>query len=442
MSSWSRLAHWILGHRLGIVLVVVLGTVVLGYWAAQVKTDHSPGQFIASDSQVKQDFERVNALFGESQTILYVVFAGVAPHDTAFLEELDRLVQDIREETGVEDVLALTNVPYLVRDSTGLRPKPLYDPALSADSLRQRIEAQPFLRGLLLSNDGRSTVMLVDIDRAFNNTAARVDLVTRVAAQAEALPGNAAFAGFPYLRTQYAQRVTREAPLFTVLALLISLVFLYVTFRNVRAVVLPTLVVALGIVWTIGLIALFDHRLNIVSSILPALLVIIGMASAIHLSTKYFDQYRLRGDQREALIHTIRTVGLSTFLACLTTAIGFGVLLLSGSKLLAVFGEFAAVGILILYGLSITLIPLAFVSTSPPRGRGPSLAASPRLTRLLGRLAGVTQRRGPLILGGAVLLMLAGILGTTRISTDIFVFSDFYRDDPLRQDLAVFEDNY
>lgn len=442
MSLWARLAHWILDNRTAILLVVALGTVVLGYWATKVKTDHTPGQFIAQNSQVKQDFERVKALFGESQTVLYVVFEGADPYDPAFLSQLQALDASIRTHAGVEHVLSLASIPILVRSDSGLVPEPLYDPALSADALRARMEAQPFLRGLLLSLDGTTTTMLVDFKEAFNNTAERVELVTELAARAEALPGDAAFAGFPYLRTQYARRVTSEAPLFTLLAALISLFFLYITFRARRAVLLPTLIVGLGILWTIGLVALFNHRLNIVTSILPALLVIIGMASAIHLSTKYFDQFRLLGNQKDALVQTIRTVGLSTFLACLTTAIGFLVLMLSGSRLLAVFGKYAAVGIMILYGLSITLIPLAFASSKPPKMEGSRLATSSLLASFFHRLSGFTERHSWSILLISALLIVAGIVGITRISTDIFVFSDFYEDDPLRQDLAVFEQNY
>lgn len=442
MSLWSRLAHWILDHRTLILSVVAAITLGLGYWATQVATDHAPGQFIAQDSQVKQDFERANALFGESQTVLYIVFEGADPADPAFLTALRAFGDRLKAHPGVENVLSLANIPTLVRTDSGLVPTPLAPPGLTGEALQARLADQPFLQGLLLSNDGTTPTMLVDFERQFNNTSARVDLVTQIVAEAEALPGDAAFAGFPYLRTQYAQRVTREAPLFTFLALLISLVFLWATFRSARAVLLPTLIVALGIIWTIGLIALFRHRLNIVTSILPALLVIIGMANAIHLSTKYFDQFRIFGDQRTALLHTVRTVGLSTFLACLTTAIGFLVLVLSGSHLLAVFGEFAAAGILILYGLSITLIPLAFAASRPPSTRGGSLAGSARLAKLFDGLAAFTHRHSLALLASAILLMAVGIVGITRISTDIFVFSDFYRTDPLRQDLTVFEENY
>ncbi|MFQ5569011.1 MAG: RND family transporter [Rhodothermales bacterium] len=442
MSMWSHIAHWILDHRRSIVLLLVVLTVFLGYWATQVKTDHTTGNFISAESQAFHDFQRASEVFGESQTILYLIFEDADPYDPPFLQALDTLTQNVSTYEGVEYVLSLTNVPALVRDGRTIVAQPLYSPDLPPEEIRRRLMDQPFLRGLLLSDDGSTTAAMVKIDEVFNGTPARIDLVNQIEASAKRLPGTVALAGFPYLRSHYARRITREAPLFALLALLVALVCLYLTFGAWRAVVLPTVIVGLGIAWTIGLMAYFDHRLTIVSSVLPALLVIIGMANAIHLCTKFFDQYRLLQDQRAALVETIRTVGLATFLTCLTTAIGFGVLVLSGSHLLSAFGQMAAVGIMLLYVLSITLVPIAFVGYRASTTRTAPLTTHDGLARWLNRLAlGIRQRTG-LTLTLTAGLFLVGLFGLTRISSDIYVFSDFREDDPVRQHLAVFETHF
>ena len=442
MAMWSHLAHWILDHRRSILLLVALITAVLGYQALQVTTDHTTGHFLPKESTTVQDFLRASEVFGQSQTILYLVFEGSDPADPTFLQALDSLVQEISGYEGVESTLSLTNAPFLQRDNKDIVAQPLYQAGLSAEALRKRLDDQPFLRGLLLSNDGSTAAMMVKIEAAFNNSPERVDLVDQIEAAAERLPGTLALAGFPYLRTQYAKRISFESPLFTVLAALISLAFLYLAFGAWRAVFLPTAIVVLGLSWTVGLMVLFGHQLTIVSSMLPALLVIIGMANVIHLCTKFLDQYHVLGDQRAALVETIRTVGLATFLTCLTTAIGFAVLMLSGSRLLSAFGQFAAIGIMLLYVLSITLTPIAFIRYRSATRRSTPLSTHVSLGRFFDRMAVLTQRRGGLIVMLASGLLLFGLIGATRISSDIYAFSDFYEDDPLRQHLAVFEEQF
>ena len=440
MAMWTHLAHWILDHRRTIVVLVTVITVVLGYQAMQVTTDHTTGHFLSKESKTVQDFLRASEVFGQSQTILYLVFEGADPYDPAFLQTLDLLEQEISSYQGVEHVLSLTNAPFLQRHNKDIVAQPLYQADLPSETIRQRLDNQPFLRGLLLSNDGSTAAMMVKIDPTFNNSPERVDLVDQIEAAATRLPGTLALAGFPYLRTQYAKRISFESPLFTLLAALISLAFLYLAFGAWRAVFLPTAIVGLGLVWTVGLMVIFHHQLTIVSSMLPALLVIIGMANVIHLCTKFLDHFRASHDQHAALVETIRTVGLATFLTCLTTAIGFGVLILSGSRLLSAFGQFAAIGIMLLYVLSITLTPIAFIRY--PARRSMPLSTREGLERFFERIAMLTKRRGSAILMLAAGLFLFGLVGATRISSDIYVFSDFYEDDPLRQHLAVFEKHF
>lgn len=436
------MALWILNHPGPIWAAIVVITLVFGYLMTGLETDHAAGNFAAAEEQFFEEFRETGRVFGRSETILYVVFHETDPLAPDFLKALDSLTAAIERKTGVENVLSLANVPYLERSGGELISEPVYEPDLPTEAASDRILNQPFLRGLLISQDSTATVMMVRILPDFNNRPERVDLVNEIAAAADRLSGDVALAGFPYLRTQYAERVTREAPLFTVLALLISLIFLFITFRAWRAVVLPTVIVVLGIVWTFGLMAVFDQKLNIVTAVLPALIVIIGMATAIHLTTKFFDQYSVLRDRREAIVETVRTVGMATLLTCVTTAVGFAVLLLSGNRLLEGFGGFAAVGIMILYSLSITMIPLSYMRIRPPRVDVASLATHDRFTDFFDAKARLTRKYSGTILIATGLLVAAGFVGMTQISTDIFVFSDFYDDDPLRRDLAVFEEKF
>ncbi len=441
MLNWSRLTRWIVDHPKSIIITIAVITVYLGFWATRVKTDHRAGHFLARDSEVVQNFERFSKTFEASQTLLYIVFNKQDSFDQKFLHQTDSLTRHISKMTGVDRVISLTNYPTLHREGDSLISRPLYDASMSKEETQSLFVAQPLLRGLLLSNDGTTSAMVVDIEDEFNNSSERVVLVESIEEMIEKAVGDVALAGFPYLRSKYAQRVTAEAPLFTFLALGISLGLLFITFRARRAVTLPTLIVALGITWTIGFVALLDHRLNIVTSVLPALLVIIGMANAIHLTTKFYDRYSELGSRREALVQTMSIVGLATFLTSLTTAVGFLVLILSGSQLLSVFGQYAALGILILYVLSITIIPLSFSILKPPT-RGSSLATHEGMTSFFDAIGRFTQKHSGIIILTSLLLLVAGFWGASRISSDIYIFSDFFDDDPLKQDLHVFEEAY
>src|SRR5690625_2044046 len=319
MYFWLRVARFILARARWIVAGVVLLTLFFAYWAVQVDIDHASGHFLSEDSDVVRNFQRASESFGEGQSALYIVFSGVAYDDPEFLRQLDSFTKRASSYDGVESVLSLTNVPALQRDGDRLVPVRLYDEAAPAEANAERFRNQPFLKGLLIAESDSATVALVNVDAAFNSTPARIDLVNQIQADARAITEDAALAGFPYLRTSYTTRVKAEAPLFTILSLLISLLLLYAAYRSWRAVFMPSLVVVLGIIWTFSMLALFGHKINLVIAVLPALIVVIGTANAMHITTKYYDTYALLQKRRETLIDTIRVVGLATFLACLTT---------------------------------------------------------------------------------------------------------------------------
>ena len=216
--SWSGAAEWILRHGGRALAFLAVLTVGMAYWAAQVQTDHRGGTFVSAESESEQTFQRVARVFGQSQSILYLVFEAVDPTDPAFLTALDSLTERVQTYEGVEHVLSLPNAPYLTRQGRSVVARPLYADTLDQAELRRRFDGQPFLRGLLLSSDGAMAGMLVKVDEAFNDRPERIDLVNRVRDEAQQLPGEIAMAGFPYLRTAYAERVTAEAPRFTLLA--------------------------------------------------------------------------------------------------------------------------------------------------------------------------------------------------------------------------------
>lgn len=425
----------------GLLAMVVLASVGLGYWAFQIEADHVAGRFLDAESAVAREYRQAVALFGTGETVLYVAFTGIDPSDPHFLARLDSVTQAIAGMPGVAGVLSLANVPMLVREGAFLKPVPLYDAELPAPEQRARLFRQPFLRGLLLSADSTASAMLVEFDPAFNDRPERMDRVEAIEALAQPLAPTVALAGFPYVRTQFGRRISRESPLFTLLALGVALGLLFLMFRSVRAVVLPAAIVVLGIGWTLGLMAFFGQKMNVVTSVLPALLVIIGMANAIHLKTKFFDRFAALHDAQAALRETLHTVGFTTLLTCGTTALGFAVLLLSGSHLMEAFGLFAALGIMVLYGLSIVLIPLAYSHFPPPPLR-PRLATSDRFAQLFDWLAGWVERHSRAVLIGALGLMTVGVLGLQRISSDIQVFSDFFDDDPVHASLGTVQEHF
>jgi predicted RND superfamily exporter protein len=75
----------------------------------------------------------------------------------------------------------------------------------------------------------------------------------------------------------------------------------------------------------------------------------------------------------KALHVAIEKAGITTFIANITTAIGFGVLCFTNSELLTQFGLVASISIIATFALSLILVPIIFSYLPSPKPQKPGL---------------------------------------------------------------------
>ena len=89
-------------------------------------------------------------------------------------------------------------------------------------------------------------------------------------------------------------------------------------------VVFPLIVVAFGVIWSLGLVGLFGYKITILTGLIPPSIVI-GIPNCIYLLNRYHSEFTKHGNKMKALTRVIEKVGVATLFTNLTTAIGFGV---------------------------------------------------------------------------------------------------------------------
>src|SRR6185369_8404032 len=104
------------------------------------------------------------------------------------------------------------------------------------------------------------------------------------------------------------------------------------------AVVFPMIVVISGVIWMFGTLVLLGYKITILTSLIAPLIIVIGIPNCILLLNKYQQEYSRHRNQMKALMTTISRIGVSTFFANVTTAIGFFVFYFTHSAVLQEFG--------------------------------------------------------------------------------------------------------
>ena len=157
---------------------------------------------------------------------------------------------------------------------------------------------------------------------------------------------------------------------------------------------------------------------------------------------KYHNEYKLHGNKIKALKRVIVKIGNAIFLTNLTTASGFVTFTLTSSKILKEFGAIAALNIMILFILSILLIPIIFSFVPPPEERHLKHLERKGVSKIIEKLAYISNHRRKLAYVVMIVVLAASAFGITKMKTTGYMVDDIPPSDPIYIDLKFFESNF
>ncbi len=201
-------------------------------------------------------------------------------------------------------------------------------------------------------------------------------------------------------------------------------------------------VVVIGVVFALGTMDLFGYKITLLNALTPTLVVVIGIPNCIYFMNKYHTAYRDTGNKQEALIGMIGRMGIVTLFCNLTAAIGFGVFALTRSAILNEFGVVAGINIMLLFFISIILIPVGTQLPAAAGAQADALPGEPLARRDPEKTEEWTvHHRRPIYILTA-LVLLVSVAGMFRLQSEGFILDDLPKNDPLYTDLKFFEKNF
>ncbi|MCK5245584.1 MMPL family transporter, partial [Candidatus Bipolaricaulota bacterium] len=333
------------------------------------------------------------------------------PETLALVERLEGALEDLPE---VEDMVGPLSSQVIRGSETVIQIRSAA-PNGAAPQTPEDIEAY---RDLVLSDTTLRDYVVSSTEGAvaiYLKPEATVDMVSFAAAvEAVVLAHETegisfAITGIPYVNLTLQRSMKQDLRLFLPLVIFIIIGVLFVSFRWTWGVIIPFAVVALSVLWVLGLMALSNVPITVVSFVLPVLLMAIGIADGIHVLSRYHEALRDLNNKRQAILDTMRAMKRPVVLTSLTTAIGFLSLLNAYMIPQRTFGLFTAVGILIAMILSLLLIPAILRLVKPPVPKKSSQHGL--MGNILGSLVGWAIRYRWAVLAGALVLSLVFAAG-------------------------------
>jgi len=424
----------------------------MSYMARDVKLSYEMTRILPASDSTYIVYENFKKQFGEDGSVLFI---GIQDTNLFKLNEFNDwfdLSEKIRGIAGVEEVVSITRLYNLVKNDSlkkfefvPLTPK---QPStqVQLDSLKHLIYSLPFYEGLILNRESNVTLLAVTLDNRLLNTKKRIGLINEIREitnrYGERYNTEIHYSGLPYIRTVTSKMLEDEMKLFVLLSLAIAAIFLYIFFRSFKAVLYPMIIVVISVIWALGMMSIFGYKITMLTAIIPPLLIVIGVENCIFLLNKYHYEYRLHQNKVKSLSRVIQRVGNANLLTNASTAIGFAAFTITQNNLLVEFGVIAAINIMVVYALSLTLVPIFFSYLPPPQMKDVKHQEESIARAIINKaVVWVTEYRNTIYIITAVLIAV-GIIGALRLTTSGRIVDDIPHSNKLYKDLMFFEKNF
>ncbi len=487
-STLKAIYEWSVIERPRMALaLVLLSAVAMSMGLPNFKLDASADSLTLEHDRDIDYFREVTKRY-QSGDFLVVTYQPKAElFSQQSIDTLGALRKELMGVQGVISVNSMLDVPLLyspimdlvdITDDT----RTLLTEGVDRAEAKQEFLTSPVYKDMLLSPDGRTTALLLNIavDNHYlelvrtrdelrlkrdlgelddeglrelgNITQAFLDYRTESEALAHKRVAEVRtildnyrqdaqlfLGGVTMITADMIDFIQRDLVVFGVGIVAFIIATLIVIFRQARFVVLPLAVSLLSVLIMLGWLSWVDWRLTVISSNFVALLLIIALAITIHLVVRYREFHRDHPDwsQRELVLSTARAMARPCMYTALTTIVAFASLVVSDIRPVIDFGWMMTIGLTLALLLAFVILPagLLLLPKGIVKDKGDASAA------ITLRFSAIAEHHGGRVLLVSVLAAIVSVWGISKLEVENRFIDYFHESTEIYQGMSLIDEN-
>lgn len=302
-----------------------------------------------------------------------------------------------------------------------------------AELFRTRLMNDSVAKNYLYTEDG-TTIMLYYRARGLTETAIN-ELNSIVNPLREY--GRVALNGGGLLSNAVMGYINKDLITLLVLCFAVILIVYYLSFRSMRAMFVPASLSIIGIIWTLGTMALLGYKLTIVTILTPCLVLTLASSYSIHMMSEYLEA--VMRNERDSLPEHYARISKTIFYAMLTTVSGFLSFLICRTVIFREFGITISIGVTFCALLAFTYLPaILTVNKKPMSSKQEKTFRTGIMTRGINRLSDTVVDRWYIFIVLLVIIAVLFLFTHDLIGFDSNYMSYFPEDAEIVQDSLYF----
>lgn len=434
----------IIKYRRLIIIAALVITVLAGLLIPRLEINPNLDKYVPDNMENKAYLRELNSIFGSTEMILVMLHDGDLVN-AATLRRLKALAEDLAGVEGITRCISPFDAKEISYDDGFM----LMDPLISEEYLDTYDYES--LKALIASNQMANRFFSEDFKLASiilsKDTDAPETIIEDIQAVINQHPGSeeVLIGGLPYIRYSISGNIKSDMSVLVPLALVLMVSMLYFFFREWRGVLMPFSVVAMSIIFSFGVMALFGWQISLMSILMPIMLIAIANNYGIHMIALY--QELAKSPEPMSMIDICKRIYVDLkrpiIITGLTTIAGVLGLLTHSMIPAAQLGVITSVGIAFALILSLWFVPAMlsyFKVRLPEPNAKPKKAAI--ADRWLDRFSRWVSYHPRLTVGISVLIAVLGTLGVFLVKVDTNIEGYFLGKSEVRRSTELINNEF
>jgi predicted RND superfamily exporter protein len=393
-------------------------------------------------------------VFGEEGNLLII-----AVNDSLLFKKNNfnswiKLSQSFKNKKEVNNVIHVGNIPVISKDK--IKKEFTVDSILNnsfisdykvQDFKNTLFQDFPFYENILFNKKSETIQTAIYLDKKVINNIERIEFINEIFIPLieefeKETNLDVKISGMPYIRTMNAQNIMDEIGKFVVIAIIVTIFIFFFFFRSYRATLITLSVVVTGVMWALGILGFLEFEITVLTALIPPLIIVIGVPNCIFLINKYQHEVKKHGNQARSLQRVISKIGNATLMTNITTACGFATFILTDSQILKEFGTVASINIMVIFILSILLIPIIYSFLPLPEKKHLNHLNNDWLNTFVGFLSNTVKKKRIPVFIISILCLCISIVGINKIEISGNLIEDMPKKSGFVKDIKFFEKEF
>ena len=453
-KGWDIFARLILRNRIFFLVFIFISTLLLSTQWKNLKFSYSEANLMPKDHPFNLAYDNFVNVFGEEGNLLII-----AVNDSSLFKKNNfnswiELSQSFKNKKEVNNVIHVGNIPIISKDK--IKKEFTVDSILN-NSFKSDYKVQefknilfqdfPFYENILFNKKSETIQTAIYLDKKVVNNIERIefineDFIPLIEEFEKETNLDVKISGMPYIRTMNAQNIMDEIGKFVVIAIIVTIFIFFFFFRSYRATLITLSVVVTGVMWALGILGFLEFEITVLTALIPPLIIVIGVPNCIFLINKYQHEVKKHGNQARSLQRVISKIGNATLMTNITTACGFATFILTDSQILKEFGTVASINIMVIFILSILLIPIIYSFLPLPEKKHLNHLNNDWLNTFVGFLSNTVKKKRITVFIISILCLCISIVGINKIEISGNLIEDMPKKSGFVKDIKFFEKEF